>query len=65
VHYLHHAKFTVNFGTPVVPLDRLLGTHLDKQGPVDLIGTRQWIAIFKENYFWMSLAVVTVGLLAV
>ena len=24
-HYLHHAKFNCNYGTPMVPLDRLFG----------------------------------------
>lgn len=26
VHYLHHTKFEVNYGTPVVPFDRWFGT---------------------------------------
>eukprot|EP01079_Euglenida_sp_SAG-EU17-18_P002617 gene2617-535_t len=25
-HYLHHAKYSVNFGTPFLPLDLLTGT---------------------------------------
>jgi sterol desaturase/sphingolipid hydroxylase (fatty acid hydroxylase superfamily) len=29
VHYLHHVKTTVNFGTSLVPLDKLFGTWDD------------------------------------
>ena len=28
-HFLHHAHFDVNFGTPMVPLDRLFGSYDD------------------------------------
>eukprot|EP00501_MAST-03F_sp_TOSAG23-6_P002243 GSMAST32.ASY1.ANO1.2343.1 assembled CDS len=28
-HYLHHAKFEVNYGTPMVPLDKLFGSFED------------------------------------
>lgn len=28
-HYVHHALFHVNFGTPLVPLDALFGTYAD------------------------------------
>ena len=28
-HYLHHAHFEVNYGTPMVPFDKLFGTHSD------------------------------------
>lgn len=61
VHYLHHAKFTVNFGTPVVPLDRVFGSHFDKNGRVDLLGTGQYAQILKENWFWGSLAIAATG----
>tara|TARA_B110000208_G_C11712445_1_gene409791 strand:- start:99 stop:1202 length:1104 start_codon:yes stop_codon:yes gene_type:complete len=29
LHYLHHRYFNVNFGTPLVPFDRLFGSHDD------------------------------------
>lgn len=29
VHYLHHTKFNVNYGTPVVPFDEWFGTYDD------------------------------------
>jgi len=28
-HYLHHAKYECNYGVPLVPFDRLFGTHRD------------------------------------
>ena len=28
-HYLHHAHFECNYGTPMVPLDKLFGTFED------------------------------------
>eukprot|EP00295_Goniomonas_pacifica_P027433 CAMPEP_0175937346 /NCGR_PEP_ID=MMETSP0108-20121206/22093_1 /TAXON_ID=195067 ORGANISM="Goniomonas pacifica, Strain CCMP1869" /NCGR_SAMPLE_ID=MMETSP0108 /ASSEMBLY_ACC=CAM_ASM_000204 /LENGTH=93 /DNA_ID=CAMNT_0017261483 /DNA_START=390 /DNA_END=669 /DNA_ORIENTATION=+ len=28
-HYLHHAHYDCNFGTPLVPLDKLFGTFED------------------------------------
>ena len=28
-HYLHHAHFECNFGTPMVPFDKLFGTFED------------------------------------
>ena len=28
-HYIHHAKFEYNYGTPMVPLDVLFGTYAD------------------------------------
>ena len=55
----------VNFGTPVVPLDRVLGSHFDQDGHVALLRDGEYAKIWAENWWWLSLAAAAVGLLAV
>ena len=56
VHYLHHSRFTVNYGTPVVPLDRVLGSYYDEHGRVSLLAEGRYREIAAENWWWLSLA---------
>ena len=55
----------VNFGTPVVPLDRVLGSHVDQDGHVALLRDGEYRKIVEENWWWLSLATAAVSLLLV
>jgi sterol desaturase/sphingolipid hydroxylase (fatty acid hydroxylase superfamily) len=57
VHYLHHSRFTVNYGTPVVPLDRVFGSYFDENGRVSLLEEGRYGDAIKENWWWSLLAI--------